>query len=125
MLHVLYGIVINSKHVRFLLILWLGAVVGGPDKDDLFYDIRNDWQQSEVALDYNAPFQSLVAYQIYTDADDPPYVNITQDRPYVTRDSPEFAGWKIAVIVVIIVCGLAIIGGVIWCCRRRKGKAQY
>ena len=30
---------------RFIL---YGAVVGGPDKKDRFYDIRNDWAQTEV-----------------------------------------------------------------------------
>ncbi|KAG1246824.1 hypothetical protein G6F68_014466 [Rhizopus microsporus] len=41
-----------------------GASVGGPDSSDMFYDERNDWSQTEVALDYNAPFQGLIAYQL-------------------------------------------------------------
>ncbi|KAI8887566.1 glycoside hydrolase family 9 protein [Backusella circina FSU 941] len=101
-----------------------GAVVGGPDKDDNFYDIREDYVQTEVALDYNAPFQSLIAYQIHIGAGDPPYVNITEDRPYITRDGPEhFAGWKIAVIVVVTVVGLSIIGLAIWYWRRRNRRS--
>lgn len=27
-----------------------GAVVGGPDKYDKFYDIRSDWPQTEVRI---------------------------------------------------------------------------
>ena len=27
-----------------------GAVVGGPDKQDMYYDIRNNWAQTEVRL---------------------------------------------------------------------------
>ena len=27
-----------------------GAVVGGPDKDDKYWDIRSDWVQTEVRM---------------------------------------------------------------------------
>ena len=27
-----------------------GAVVGGPDKDDKYWDIRSDWMQTEVRM---------------------------------------------------------------------------
>jgi endoglucanase len=27
-----------------------GAVVGGPDKHDRFYDIRSDWPETEVSI---------------------------------------------------------------------------
>merc|ERR1712131_379539 len=37
-----------------------GALVGGPDNKDEYKDDRNDYEQSEVALDYNACFQGLV-----------------------------------------------------------------
>lgn len=92
-----------------------GAVVGGPDQDDKFYDERNDYDQTEVALDYNAPFQGLVAYQLsQSSVSDPPYASITQPRPYVTRSHP-FPKWLIAVIVIVIVFVLAGIG---YCCFR-------
>ena len=38
-----------------------GALVGGPDKSGNFKDDRSDYIQSEVAVDYNAGFQSAVA----------------------------------------------------------------
>ncbi|TCD66956.1 hypothetical protein EIP91_000734 [Steccherinum ochraceum] len=41
-----------------------GGVVGGPDKNDQFWDLRSDWVQGEVALDYNAPLLTLFAYAI-------------------------------------------------------------
>ncbi|KAI7879812.1 glycoside hydrolase [Lichtheimia hyalospora FSU 10163] len=88
----------GNSHVLY------GAVVGGPDQKDRFFDERSDYIQNEVALDYNAPFQSLVAYQLMTDAQDPPYVNITTPRPAVSRDgdgSSNFPSWAIAVIVVV------------------------
>ena len=31
--------------------------MGGPDNKDEYKDDRNDYEQSEVALDYNACFQ--------------------------------------------------------------------
>ena len=38
-----------------------GALVGGPDEDDIYVDDRGDYIANEVATDYNAGFQSLVA----------------------------------------------------------------
>lgn len=38
-----------------------GAVVGGPDGSDRFYDIRSDWPETEPALDINAPMLTLAA----------------------------------------------------------------
>jgi endoglucanase len=97
--------------------------VGGPDYYDNFYDIRDDYRQTEVALDYNAPYQSLLAYQISVNAADPPYVNITQDRPIIIAVEEEpFAAWKIAVIVVVIV--LALVGSALafWRWKRRRNN---
>ncbi|CAO3628932.1 unnamed protein product [Mucor hiemalis] len=90
-----------------------GAIVGGPDKEDKFYDIRDDYSQTEVALDYNAPFQGLVAYQLSTNAADPPYVTITQPRPVVTRKS-KMAGWLIAVIVIVVLFVVALTAYICW-----------
>ena len=36
-------------------------MVGGPNDKDEYEDRRNNYQQSEVALDYNAGFQGLMA----------------------------------------------------------------
>ncbi|KAF9212176.1 hypothetical protein BGZ59_007140 [Podila verticillata] len=60
-----------------------GALVGGPDKNDRFMDQRSNWRQSEVALDYNAPFTGLLAYQVMTAREPPPYVTIPPGRPHV------------------------------------------
>ena len=38
-----------------------GALVGGPDLKGNYLDARDNYQQSEVAIDYNAGFQSAVA----------------------------------------------------------------
>ncbi len=39
-----------------------GALVGGPDSSDNFSDNREAYEYTEVACDYNAGFQSAVAY---------------------------------------------------------------
>ncbi|XP_052061794.1 endoglucanase E-4-like [Mytilus californianus] len=38
-----------------------GALVGGPDENDFYEDNRNDYIKNEVAVDYNAGFQSAAA----------------------------------------------------------------
>lgn len=38
-----------------------GALVGGPDINDLYVDDRADYVKNEVTLDYNAGFQSSIA----------------------------------------------------------------
>lgn len=101
-----------------------GAVVGGPDENDNFYDIRNDYRQTEVAIDYNAPFQSLMAYQISIGAIDPPYVNITQDRPILIEEPTPLEGWKIAVIVLSILFALVLLGFVIYWRKNKKKQQQ-
>ncbi|XP_067658425.1 uncharacterized protein [Haliotis asinina] len=42
-----------------------GALVGGPDGNDTYVDKRSDYVQNEVAVDYNAGFQSAIAGLIH------------------------------------------------------------
>ena len=42
--------------------LLIGAVVGGPDKNDRFPDQRSDYEQSEPATYMNAPLVGSLAY---------------------------------------------------------------
>ncbi|KAH9960515.1 glycoside hydrolase family 9 protein [Russula dissimulans] len=53
-----------------------GAVVGGPTEKDKFYDIRSDWPQTEVALDYNAPMLTLAAMHALNDSSDPYFTRL-------------------------------------------------
>ncbi|KAG6332985.1 hypothetical protein ID866_6101 [Astraeus odoratus] len=53
-----------------------GAVVGGPDKYDRFFDIRADWPETEPALDYNAPMLTLAALHVLNDTSDPFYTSL-------------------------------------------------
>ena len=38
-----------------------GALVGGPNDQDVYVDNRADWYTNEVSDDYNAGFTSLTA----------------------------------------------------------------
>ncbi|TFK55840.1 family 9 glycosyl hydrolase [Heliocybe sulcata] len=53
-----------------------GAVVGGPDAHDKFWDIRSDWPETEVALDYTAPLLTLAAAHAMNDTSDPFYTTL-------------------------------------------------
>ncbi|KAI8056640.1 glycosyl hydrolase family 9-domain-containing protein [Syncephalis plumigaleata] len=50
-----YTSTIPNRHVLY------GALVGGPDKHDRFFDRRDDYRHNEPALDYNAPLVMLLA----------------------------------------------------------------
>ena len=43
-----------------------GSLVGGPGSDDSYEDDRENYETNEVACDYNAGFQSAVAYLAMT-----------------------------------------------------------
>ncbi|KAI9252301.1 Six-hairpin glycosidase-like protein [Phascolomyces articulosus] len=99
-----------------------GAIVGGPDEEDRYFDERSDYRQNEVSLNYQASIQGLIAYQLVTDANDPPYANITEPRPEVHRpgESNTIAGWLIAVIVIAIIAGIVIAAIGVCLVRRRR-----
>ena len=44
-----------------------GALVGGPDKMDNFKNDRENYRTNEVALDYNAAYQGLMAAMLHND----------------------------------------------------------
>ncbi|KAF9310941.1 hypothetical protein BG003_007934 [Podila horticola] len=83
-----------------------GALVGGPDKNDRFLDQRSNWRQSEVALDYNAPYTGLLAYQIMTAREPPPYVTIPPGRP---RVSGQIHGMALGTFLAIILPCLFVV----------------
>ncbi|THV08695.1 9 glycosyl hydrolase [Dendrothele bispora CBS 962.96] len=106
-----------------------GAVIGGPDKRDRFFDIRSDWPETEVALDYNAPMLTLAAMHVLNDTNDPFYTSL-QDGAYAQvkpQGSPcddaiddgcsgprLSTGAKVAIAVVVTVVGLIILGLLAW-----------
>ncbi|KDQ14601.1 glycoside hydrolase family 9 protein [Botryobasidium botryosum FD-172 SS1] len=100
-----------------------GAVVGGPSPGDLFYDIRSDWVETEVALDYNAPFLTLAAMGVSKYSDDPFYTSLADgayasvkpsgkpcDDAFPCGGSGLSRGATIAIAVIVTLVGLVLIG---------------
>ncbi|KAI9239036.1 MAG: Six-hairpin glycosidase-like protein [Podila humilis] len=108
---------IDSDPVKELRTIY-GALVGGPDKNDRFEDVRSNWRQSEVALDYNAPMTALMAYQVMTSKESPPYVVIPAGRP----DLPAILnGMEIWQIILIVIGSIFVAIGIcaVFCYRKR------
>jgi len=120
-----------------------GAVIGGPDKNDEFWDLRSDWAQGEVALDYNAPLLTLLAQTIQnsTMASQDPYYTKLEVGSYQNVRPGGFPcdaaistgcskpgmseGAKIAIAVVVTVVGLVVLvlgGSWIYIWRRNKKR---
>ncbi|KAF9516184.1 glycoside hydrolase family 9 protein [Hydnum rufescens UP504] len=113
-----------------------GAVVGGPDKNDRFWDIRSDYPQTEVALDYNAPILTLVAANVLSNSADPFYTRLTagvyaSKRPSGKPCDAAFPcghhglslGGKIAIGVLVPIAVLAI-GLAAWVVSRRSRRKR-
>nr|QDK64602.1 endoglucanase 5 [Ganoderma lucidum] len=64
-----------------------GGVVGGPDDQDQFWDLRSDWVQNEVALDYNAPLLTLAANALLISSPDPYYTQVQAGSYAAVRPS--------------------------------------
>ncbi|CAE7198105.1 unnamed protein product [Rhizoctonia solani] len=126
---------INTSPPQMAHVLY-GSVIGGPDKSDRYYDIRDDWPQTEVALDYNAPLLTLAAASAMTESDDPYYTRL-QDGAYASvkpSGTPCDAmypcggygglsrGAKIAIAVVVTVVGVFILLALLYLFMVRKRK---
>ncbi|KAF8332825.1 Six-hairpin glycosidase-like protein [Cantharellus anzutake] len=118
-----------------------GAVVGGPDKNDQFWDIRSDWPETEVALDYNAPLLTIAAANVISNTQDPFYT-VLQAGAYESKrpkqgthpcDAVFSCGKgtasrtkKIVIAVVVTVVGLGVIAALVytfWFRKKYKGKS--
>ncbi|CAE6408111.1 unnamed protein product [Rhizoctonia solani] len=131
---------INSSPPQMAHVLY-GAVIGGPDKNDNYFDIRDDWPQTEVALDYNAPLLTIAAASVMTEAEDP-YFTRLQEGAYASvkpsgmpcdamypckggRGGLSRAG-TIALAVVLSVVGLLIVLALLYLFlvnKRKRAKA--
>jgi endoglucanase len=112
-----------------------GAVVGGPDSKDSFYDIRSDWPETEAALDYNAPMLTLAAMRVLNDTTDPYFTRLQAgayaankpngqpcDDAFPCHHSGLSKGAKIALGVVLSIVGSVIIAAAAYIYRRRRNK---
>ncbi|CAG8511870.1 16670_t:CDS:2 [Acaulospora morrowiae] len=107
----------NPSETKYVL---YGGLVGGPDKKDNFDDDRSDYSQTEVALDYNAPFQNLMAYQVINSHIDPYYVSVPPGRP-----APRKEGLSTVFIAILAVAGLFTIVAVIILFSERKRISSW
>lgn len=129
---------INTSPPQMANVIY-GAVIGGPDKTDRFFDIRDDWPETEVALDYNAPMLTLAAASVITESDDPyftrlqvgAYNNVKPsgmpcDAMYPCAGSSHGLSRTglIAMVVVLVVVGLLIALGIgyVFLRSRKAGK---
>ncbi|TBU49048.1 Six-hairpin glycosidase [Dichomitus squalens] len=120
-----------------------GGVVGGPSPKDLFYDLRSDWVENEVALDYNAPLLTLAANALVVGSGDPWYTQVQPGSYAAVKPSGSpcdaavstgckhgpghlSTGAKIAIGVVVSVVGLAIIAlaGYWWWTSKTHGRGR-
>ncbi|KJE93538.1 cellulase [Capsaspora owczarzaki ATCC 30864] len=65
-----------------------GAIVGGPDQNDAYSDVRSNYQQAEPACDHNGPFSSAVAYLVALQAGNPTVVAPTTGAAVATSTGP-------------------------------------
>ncbi|KAL1413821.1 hypothetical protein Q8F55_001605 [Vanrija albida] len=114
-----------------------GAIPGGPLRSDNFWDWRDDWVQTEPALDYSSSFPAIAAYKIATGAGDPYYVQLAAGTfvtptglpcdnalPCVPASKKKLSGGAIAGIAVGSVVGAALLGAVVWLVLRRRSSAR-
>jgi len=101
-----------------------GAVVGGPNSNDQFWNLRSDYIQSEPALDYASPLLTLAAYAVMSTAADPHFTALQAGAYSPPSGHPCDDSWtcysslsqaaQIAMGVCISVVGLLIIGAIAW-----------
>lgn len=109
-----------------------GAVVGGPDIHDRFFDIRSDWPETEPALDLNAPMLTLAALHVMNDTNDPFFTSLPAGSYHKPAGHPcdgafpchtgLSKGAKIAIGVVVTVVGLLLLGLAFWFFRGRNNS---
>ncbi|GAN09646.1 glycoside hydrolase family 9 protein [Mucor ambiguus] len=103
---------------------------GGPSRNDSFADVRLDWSQTEVALDYNAPYQNILAYQVMFHAEDPFYMMTDKtSSPYVDQleNKANLPAWGFALAIVLptlVLLGVSVSAFILFRRRQNDRKAQ-
>lgn len=106
------------------------ALVGGPSRNDSFADVRLDWSQTEVALDYNAPYQNILAYQLMFHPEDPFYIMPNDDgSPSVDQleNEAKLPAWGFALAIVLptlVLIGISVGAFILIRRRQRDHKIQ-
>lgn len=107
----------------------------------MFWDLRSDWAQNEVALDYNAPLLTLAANALLIGSPDPYYTQVQAGSYAAVRpsgypcDAAVSTGCKhrgglstaaqIAVGVVVGTVGLMLLAGAAyWWWTKKHGRGR-
>lgn len=116
---------INTEPPQELHVLY-GAVVGGPDEQDRYYDVRDDYDQSEPALDTVAPMVGIASYFTAqgSAASDPYYVGVTAPRIISKQPSNGLSGGAIAGIVIGVLLGVGILSALAFYIWRKKSGGR-
>ncbi|KAF7355198.1 Endoglucanase [Mycena sanguinolenta] len=129
---------INTSPPQEAYVLY-GAIVGGPDKNGRFFDIRNDWPETEASAPIYSRFLIyLIPMHVMNDTNDPFFTSLQagaydkvkpSGQPCDAAISDGCSGHRlskgaiIALAVVLTVVGLIILGLLIWYIRlRRRSK---
>ena len=129
---------IDTVPLREAYVLY-GGVVGGPDRNDQFLDLRSDWVQNEVALDYVAPLVTIAAHALVNGTGDPYYTQVQagsydEKRPSgepcdaaVSAGCPAGGNWHVGKIVmgaIVSAIGLFVVSlGLYWILLERRRRA--
>ncbi|KAI9481618.1 MAG: family 9 glycosyl hydrolase [Benjaminiella poitrasii] len=97
----------TARHAHILF----GALIGGPAKNDSFDDSVLTWSQTEIALDYNAPYQNILAYHIMFSELDPYYLPAKNREN--TGDDIIPTAIKVGIIFSVIL-GTTLLGGIVF-----------
>ncbi|KAI8882440.1 glycoside hydrolase family 9 protein, partial [Backusella circina FSU 941] len=110
------GIYPNSTDIPLTNVLY-GALVGGPSRTDSYHDSYQNWEQNEVALDYNAPYQNVLAYKIMyhmSNSTDEPNSLPPRYREKNTDEQSTLPKWVIPVSLTLSAVVFVAIGAVVW-----------
>ncbi|OCF75093.1 endoglucanase [Kwoniella mangroviensis CBS 8886] len=109
-----------------------GAMVGGPLDNDRFWDWRDDWVQTEIALDYNAMIPTLAAMQLLNQTSDPYYVQVQAGTYSIPSGQPCDAalpcggglstGAKAGIAIGVILGVLFILAGIFYWKRKQIAR---
>ncbi|KAG1150040.1 hypothetical protein G6F38_002333 [Rhizopus arrhizus] len=106
-----------------------GALVGGPARNDSFADQRLDWAQTEVALDYNACYQGILAYQVMYNPNGPfyeiPSEVTSRSGGTNTLKAYTFPKWALIITILLPILFLILLGALAFLFIRHRRRQSH